>query len=230
MAYYVTKTMSSIVSEALGLLNVVEAQDEPDNVDMQRGAKALQMMLESWQAEDLTLWMRRRNELYITEGLADYDLSDTGDNVIELLYASLVDPDDEEEAETPLSIISRQDYLEQTNKLTEGTPTMVWLSYDEDDTATVTFWPTPDDDYKVKLDYKLRFTNQTVTTAEIEIPRYWLKATIWCLARDLTAPYGFVGTPLGMKIEAEAQKLYDTAAAFDNIQQGGGELRFVAGR
>ena len=82
----------------------------------------------------------------------------------------------------------------------------------------------------MKLDNKLRFTNQTVTTAEIEIPRYWLKATIWCLARDLTAPYGFVGTPLGMKFEAEAQKLYDTAAAFDNIQQGGGELRFVAGR
>jgi hypothetical protein len=229
MAYYVTKTMSSIVSEALLLLNKVEGQNEPDNVDMQRGAKALQMMLESWQAEGLNLWLRTRGEIYISASVADYDLADTGDDAIELLYVSLVDTDDDNEVEQPISIISRQDYLETPDKITEGRPTMAWLSYNEDDTATLTLWPTPDDTYKLKVDYKKRFTNATATTTEIEIPRYWLKATIWCLARDLTAPYGVVGSPLGMKIEAEAQKQYEIAAAFDNIQQGGGDIRFVAG-
>ncbi len=230
MAYFVAKTMSSIVSEALLLLNKVEGQDEPDAVDMQRGAKALQMMLESWQAEGLNLWMRRRGEIYLADGIAEYDMTDTGDDIVELLHLSLVDEDDTTEAEGTISIISRQDYLEMPNKLTEGRPNMAWLSYDEDDTATLTFWPVPDDSYKVKVDYKTRFTNATVTTTEIEIPRYWLKATIWCLARDLAVPYGIVGSAAGMKIEAEAQKLYDTAAAFDNIQQGGGDIRFAPGR
>jgi hypothetical protein len=229
MAYYVTKTMASIVSEALQLLNKVEGQDEPDNVDMQRGAKALQMMLEEWQAQGLTMWMRRRGELFISEGIADYDMVDTGDNVIELLFVSLVETDDDEEAESTISIISRQDYLDMPDKLTQGRPVMAWLSYNEDDTATITFWPTPDDDYKIKVDYKTRFTNASVTTTEIEIPRYWLKAVIWCLARDLAIPYGVVGSPAGMAIAAEAQSLYNTAAAFDEIQQGGGEIRFAPG-
>ncbi len=229
MALYVTKTMSSIVSEALLLLNKIDAQDEPDDTDMARGCRTLQMMLEAWQAEGLNLWMRRRGEIFLTDGIAEYDLADTGDDAVELLHISLVDADDDEESEGTVSIISRQDYLEQPNKLTEGRPNMVWFSYNEDDEATLTFWPVPDDEYKVKVDYKTRFTNATVATTEVEVPRYWLKAVIYSLADDLATAYGMVETVRGQKINAKAKELYDTAAAFDNIQQGGGDIRFVPG-
>lgn len=235
MALYVTKTMSSIVSEALLLLNKIDAQDEPDATDMARGCRTLQMMLEEWQTEaGLELWIQRRGEIFLSEGITDYDMSDTGDDVIELTHISLVDADAEaetdEESELTVSIISRQDYLEQPNKFVQGQPNMVWFHFDEDDTATLTFWPTPDDDYRAKVSYKARFTNATVTTTEIQIPRYWLKAVIYGLADDLATAFGSVETVRGQKINAKAREYYDKAAAFDNIQQGGGEIRFVPGR
>lgn len=230
MAYYVSKTMASIVSEALLLLNKVEGQDEPDNVDMQRGAKALQMMLESWQTQGVSFWMRRRDELFTADGMADYDLSvDPGVNAIELLHCSLCDEDDEEESEQTVNIISRQDYLDMPNKLTEGRPTQVWFSFDENDLATITFWPVPDDSYKIKIDYRLRFTNTNTTTTVIDIPRHWLRATIWSLADELQVSYGLSGTAKGQMVSFKAREFFDTAAAFDNIQDGGGEIRFQPG-
>lgn len=229
MTLYVTKTIRDLVTESLRILNIVEGTSEPTAMDMVRGARALQTMLKTLQSEGMTIWLRRDADITIAESVADYDLANEGLSVRELVYASIIEENDEEEHEQPLAILSDLDYRQQPDKSVAGKPTQVYFNVTES-SQTLIFWPTPDDTFTARIRYRMEFTNQTDENDEIEVPDYWTEAIIYKLAERLLIPYGFSGKPISQEVRFMATDLYQTASAFDVLQDGGGFTHFVPDR
>jgi len=228
MALYVTKSATGLVTEALGLLGLVDGESPISSDDLEAGSRQLGMFLKSIQAEGATLWMRRRLTVDLTEGEKDYILSDSSITALDVIQATTSD-DEEGENEIPIKMISRRDYMDFTGKNSTGRPVQMWFHSDEADGPTVTVWPIPDDEYVLNLDHREPFSDITSATAEIEIPDYWQEAIVYGLAKRCGIAFGKAGTDRFREIRADAKDLYDTAAAFDIVMDGVGEVRFAPG-
>jgi hypothetical protein len=228
MALYITKSATGLVTEALGLLQVVDGESPISSSDLEAGARQLGMLLNKIQAEGATLWMRRRLSLDLIEGEKDYILSDNAITALDVIQASTA-TDEDGTNEIPATMISRRDYMAFNNKLSTGRPTQVWFHSDEDDGPTVTVWPIPDDDYVLFLDHREPFSTITNATTLIEIPDYWVPAVVYGTAKMCALPFGKTGASGYAVIEREAKDLYDTAAAFDIAMDGDGTVQFAPG-
>ncbi len=226
MALFVTNTLGNICTEALALLNVVGDEESVPARDMGRASKQLQLMLKSWAAQDVQIWMRRRDDISTVDGTAGYDLSTSSISTPEIVSVSIVESGDVNEL--PLRAINREQYLQIVDKTIEGRPVHYYPQFTEND-EDINLWPVPDTVYTLKVDYRLAFTNQDERTDTVEIPDYWLEAASWCLAERLIVPYGKSGQPMADEIHSRAADLYATAAVRDITQDGGGEVQFVAG-
>src|SRR5688500_3656252 len=91
MALYVTNTVGNLCTEALALLNVVDDEASVPAEDMDRASKQLQLMLKSWAAQDVQIWMRRESSAIDTvASTSNYDLSSnslTSSEVVGVLIA-----------------------------------------------------------------------------------------------------------------------------------------------
>lgn len=228
MTFYVAKTATSLVTEALAMLGIVDESSALEPFDLERGTKQLSMLLKTMQVDGATMWMRRRECIDLIQGTATYTLADEGVTTMEVVQASIATPDADDEIIA--TIIPRRDYMDQPGKDTEGRPTQVWFHVDEDEGAQVTVWPTPDSSYVLKLDHREPFSNITDVSAEIEVPDYWTEAIVTNLAKRCALPFGRASSPDFREIKDTAKELYDAAAAFDIIQDGGGEVRFAPGQ
>lgn len=228
MTFYVPKTGTGLVTEALAMLGVIDENAALQPFDLERGTKQLGLMLKSIQAEGATLWMRRRLTVDLIEGDVDYILSDNSITALDVVQAT-VSTDEEGTDELPVTMISRRDYMDFPDKTATGRPVQVWFHSDEDDGPTVTVWPVPDASYVLNLDHREPFSNITNPSSEIEIPDYWMEAIVYGLAKRCGFPFGKVGSPEYAGIVQMAKDLHDTAAAFDIIQDGDGEIRFAPG-
>lgn len=229
MTFYVAKTATGFVTEALAMLGLVDESSALEPFDLERGCKILGLFLKSMQGDGATLWMRRRECIDLIEGTATYALSDEGVDTVEVVQATISTPNSEPDDEITLTLISRSDYMDQTGKDTQSRPIQVWYHVDEDDGPQVTVWPTPDNSYVLKLDHRKPFSDITDPNAEIEVPDYWMEAVVAGLAKRCALPFGKGSSPDYREIKEIAKDLYDTAAAFDIVQDGGGEVRFVPG-
>lgn len=229
MTYVVTKSISDIVSEAFRLLNIIDGEQDPDATQMTRGARMLQIMLKSLQAQGPQMYLRRDIDIQLVASVVDYPMSAEPTDIIELISATVVDPADTNEIERPVTIISRSDYEDQLNKLVTSTvPNMIVFETTDTD-STILVWPVPTESWILRLDARIKFTEFTLTTDEIEVPDYWIEAIIYRLAERFIIPFGRSGTPTAQEVRFMAADLYNTAAAFDVEQDGGGEVRFVPG-
>lgn len=228
MALYVTKSATGLVTEALGLLGLVDGESAISSDDLEAGSRQLGMLLKSMQMDGATIWMRRRLPIDLIEGEKDYILTDNAVTALDLVQAATA-TDEDGNNELPVTIISRRDYMDFHDKLSAGRPVQVWFHSDEDDGPTVTVWPVPDQDYVLFLDHREPFSNITNATTEIEIPDYWQEAVVYRLAERCGISFGKTGTARYAKIEKLAKDLYDTAAAFDITTDGDGMVQFAPG-
>jgi hypothetical protein len=185
----------------------------------------LQLMLKSWAAQDVQIWMRRESSAIDTvAGTAGYDLSSNSLTSAEVVGVSIAENGDD--VRTKLKPISRADYFALSDRTTSGKPVYFWAQFTATD-QDITLWPTPDAVYDIYIDYRLDFTDQDERTDAIEVPGYWMEAISWCLAERLIVPYGKSGTPLAQEIHARAADLYANASVMDIRADGGGVVTFV---
>lgn len=228
MALYVTKSATGLVTEALIGIGKADAETPIAASALEQGARILGILLKDIQAEGATLWMRRRLTVDLIEGEKDYILSDSSITALDAFQATVGD-DEDGTNELPVTMISRSDYMDFPNKTSTGKPNRIWFHSDEDDGPTVTTLPVPDQDYVMFLDHREPFSNITNAATLIEIPDYWMGATIYNLQVRCAMSFGATGTDRYREIKPLAKDLYDTAAAMDIIMDGGGEVRFAPG-
>lgn len=86
--------------------------------------------------------------------------------------------------ETPMTIMSRQEYMDQPNKLSPGTPTQ-WFYSPRRDQGLLYIWPAP-----VLSAWAIRFTwyrsiqDALVPGNTMDFPQEWMSALIFRLAKD----------------------------------------------
>lgn len=91
--------------------------------------------------------------------------------------------------ETPMTIMSRQEYMDTPNKLSPGTPTQ-WFYTPQVDRGIFYVWPAP-----VTTAWAIRFTwyrplqDFFAPGDTMDFPQEWVSPLLWALARDLMGLY-----------------------------------------
>lgn len=116
--------------------------------------------------------------------------------------------------ETPMTIMSRQEYMDLPNKLSPGTPTQ-WFYSPQRDSGFFYIWPVP-----VTTAWAIRFTwyrplqDFFLPGNTMDFPQEWVAPLMWRLAADLM---GIYSTPPARQqyIMAQAAQYGDLAETYD---------------
>lgn len=79
MSEILTTTARDIVVGALRLIGEIDANQSPENNEIQDGLEALNYLVKSWQAQGLHLWTKTEGVLFLDVGKTDYLLGPAGD-------------------------------------------------------------------------------------------------------------------------------------------------------
>lgn len=120
--------------------------------------------------------------------------------------------------EVPMTIMARSDYMDQPNKLTQGTPTQ-WFYSPQRDTGLFYIWPVP-----ALTSWAVRFTGYRPIqdfldpTNTADMPQEWVLPLIWNLSKELAVSYG-VPTETWNRIKEMADNYALLAISYDREDQ-----------
>lgn len=123
--------------------------------------------------------------------------------------------------ETPLRVISVDDYNNIGDKTTDGRPSVAF--FNRQPTPTLTLWPVPDANGTVTYEYHTLAADVSLETDTVDFERHWSQFFIWELAHQLLFASG-VDLDRCSYARKRAGELLETAKAYSRNHQ---ELRFV---
>lgn len=120
-----------------------------------------------------------------------------------------------DDRETPVTVSSRKDYYELTNKTTEGVPVHVYYQPTLTN-GTVYVWPTASDPADVlKFTAKIQLQDMDAASDDFDFPQEWYRALVWNLAAEIMGEYGIPGEDR-MEIQAKADVFLDDCLNHDS--------------
>lgn len=121
--------------------------------------------------------------------------------------------------EIPLEQWSRREYMEQTQKLTQGSGSAFYYS-PQLTNGVLYVWPTASSNLNVvKLSYTRPFTTLVNNDDAVDAPDEWRDAIEYGLAARLATEYGLPEQRIAT-VKAQADEFLSTALAFDNEAVG----------
>lgn len=206
-------TRDQIIQASLRALRVIAAGETPTTSMVSDANQALNMMIKAWQGKEIALWLNRIFGIVLVESQASYQLgtATSTPRPLEIIELRLIDTNNNE---FPVSLVSRQEYYNLTNKTTSGKPSMAY--YDPQlATGVLYIWPTPDDATDViegTGKYPIEIFNTLNDTPDF--PEEWFEAIKFNLAKRLIPEYD-VPTDKAAYILQMAQESFDIANDFD---------------
>lgn len=207
-------TNNEIIDAAFNLLGV-GSEGEPITARMYADAtRSLNLLIKTWSAQD-HLWTREQASLAMVAGQAAYVLPGKPMRVISA-RRHYIDGGNE----IPLTPWSREEYLDQPNKLNSPS-TPVNFYYDpQRDTGTLYLWPAPSTavapTITIEYDYLRRMDDMLASNDDADLPTEWLEALIYNLAVRLMPQYPVNDGNLSGLITVQAQQLYAALKGWDN--------------
>lgn len=182
------QTAQEIINDALVLCGGLEDEETPTDAQTSYARRVLNRMVKSWSVKGLKAWCWNEGTLTLVASQQSYTLGAGGDLVIdrplEIANARKV----VDTVETPIRIVSRNEYMQQPSKDDEGEPVMVF--YDPQlDTGRLYVWPAPDDAHQIKFSYKQPADDFDANTNNPYFPSEWLEALVYGLAFRLCPKY-----------------------------------------
>jgi hypothetical protein len=118
--------------------------------------------------------------------------------------------------ETPLSMVSRQEYFDLPDKTSSGRPTLAY--YDPQRVSgTLYVWPSPDSDlYRVKMTVERTLEDMEAAGDNPDFPIEWAEAISLNLALRLSRKYRAISFEKRMELKEAAMAALDAVQAFDN--------------
>lgn len=209
--------LNSLIDEAFDLIGV-GSEGESITADMYARAKrSLNLMLLSWNADEAT-WRREVDALTLVSGQAAYVLSTPRPMRVEAARRK----DTASGYETPMTMWSRQEYLDQPNKTTSlSTPVNFYFDRQRDD-ATIYLWPAPSTAVAaantVQMDVLRPMFLMDVSNDTLDLPQEWQEAVVYNLAVRLMAKYPVNDQGQTNIVVAQAGNLLGLMKAFDQEQ------------
>ena len=201
------QTRDDIIKAALRKIGAVAPGDSPTAAEVTDASNALNSMVLSWQNEDIFLWSLSDDTVSMVASTANYTLDS---DVLDISDAFIRDSDN---YDTPVDIITREEYKGFGDKTTETTkPSMMYVDYQL--AAPVAYmYPVPSATHTLHFTKVQRVQDFDVASNNPDFPVRWSQALIYGLAASLSHEYGLsVEERTGLYQIAEVEKTRAKAA------------------
>lgn len=116
--------------------------------------------------------------------------------------------------ETPMTVLSRQEYMDLPQKRTQGTPTQFFYT-PQRETGELYIWPVPSiTQWAVRFTYYRSLQDFLIPTNTADFPQEWVLPLIWNLSKELMTGYG-VPDATAQRITAMADQYALTVISYD---------------
>ncbi len=210
-------TAREVITYALRKLRVL-AEGETASATMAEDAMTeLNLMLKGWQKYE-SLWRYQEGSATLVADDRDYTLSPIPHRVISARF-------DNQDNETPMSLMTREEYYDLPDKLSTGIPTQYYVDYQRSG-AILYVWPVMSSvtDETVNYTYLARIDDIDSLDDDINIRQEFLEVCGYQLASRLADDYGRSG-PVTERLIVRAETLLEEALDEDRED----EIRFVPG-
>lgn len=201
-------TRDQIISLALRKLGVLEIGDTPDANSVANAAMSLNLLIKQFNTDGLKLWKVSELIIPLTSGQTSYVL---GGATSTLMYNSLAptvaitdkplkiiqgfyrNTQATPDIDTPVIIMSRQEYTVLGTKFSTGTPNSIF--YDARRLNGILYmYLTPDTNTQTNLELhviaQLPINDISSATELPDFPNEWMNCLVWNLADQLSLEYG----------------------------------------
>lgn len=204
------QSATEIIRDALILIGGLEDDETPTSSQLDYAMRMLNRMFKAWSVKGLKAWQWREATLTLVVSQASYTLGAGGDLVInrpiEIANARRV----VDSVETEIQIRSRNEYMNQPSKDSEGEP--VYVYFDPQMTQSKLWvWPAPAAADSIKFSYKSYLEDIDSLANTTSFPPEWLDAIVYNLALRLMPMYDVSGedkswiTNMAIQFLAEAE-------------------------
>lgn len=199
-----------LIEGALRVCGVLDPEaGSASSTQLTTGAEALNMIVKSLASDGMPLWAIKKKTITLTASQASYTVSALSINrPLKIIAAYRTDTSGTDNIDTPMEIITRDEYISRSSKASTGVPLELW--YDPQLTsalATLYVYPTPDSttatNYTVSFYYQTPFEDFDASTDTPDFPQEWYNCIKWKLASELAFEYGVPGPTID-RITAKA--------------------------
>jgi hypothetical protein len=197
-------TRDSVIVAALRKLGVVEPADTATSgtIDaniLSNAVTTLNLMVKQWSTEGIKLWTTVDVPITLLANTTTYTIpSASTDKSLKLINAWLRNTSVSPYIDTPLMLLSKQEYNSLSSKVQPGVPNSVYHNPGIN-TSTVSVYNTPDT--STATNYLLYLTIRThiadiasgTDAAITNFPSEWYNILVWNLADELALEFGIEG-------------------------------------
>lgn len=211
------RTRDQIILRALRLIGAIGSGETAaqNATAVTEAAEALNVLCLEWQTDGMPLWAIRE---YVIRPYASVKSYAIADGPLKVIQAWRRDSSTTPNPDTPLLVITREEYQRLSAKDSTGTPSQVWYdppgNYNQ--VGTATFFVAPDSNSVTYHTFYLvgqrPFEVFDASTDVPDFPKYWYNALAWGLADQLAYEYGVGVTEkaqITKKAESHKQKALD---------------------
>lgn len=184
----------TIIKEAYEHCRVIDPSEPLTDAQVDSAAQTLNMMLKRFQTFGMQLWAMKRGAVTLTQSTQSYTCGTGGTGlterplrIVEAFYREGTD-------DTPLQIISREEYWGLGDKSTEGIPNEVY--YDPQLTTGVLYIFNPADanaaGNTIELVYHRPFEDMDTDVDDFDFPNEWEEVISYGLAVRLGSKNGLI--------------------------------------
>lgn len=205
-------TTTQVITRAFNRLGVAQEGEALTPRMYQDGLAELNLLIMQMNA-DPHLWIQVEGSLSLVAGQAAYTVTPRALRVWNCRYRL-------NGIDVPMTKFSRQEYLDQPNKIVSPSIPVNYYFDPQVDTGTLYLWPAPSTQtvalgYSVVYDYYRFMSIQVASNDTLDMPQQWQQALIWNLANNLETQYPVNDARLAAKVEAQAATSYAMIKAWD---------------
>ena len=223
-SFNLTTNRDGIIARSLRIVGAIGQGETPSASAVTEAAEALNDLVKEWEADGMPLWAIRQFSFSMTSGVSAYSIGigQTIDQNAPLKIFQCWNRTVSGSLDSPVLVITRQEYNMFGSKTTSGTPSNMWYNPPggiggTESVGTITLYPTPDSsaasDKIVVCTGQFPFMDFDSATDVPDFPPYWFNAIKWGLADQLAYEYG-IGVTQRAQISKKAEMHKEAALSF----------------
>jgi len=175
-------TAQQVVTFALRKIGILNPRETARATDMATGIEDLNLMLKSWQVSGPNLWRMTEGSVALTSTTQYYSLS----AAYRVIAARFV----QNSIETPMELLTREEYYDLPSKATTGIPTQYYFDPQRGG-GTLYIWPVlaTAAGETIKYTYQRRFEDIDDKANDLDVPQEYLDLVGYNLAARLCDDY-----------------------------------------